>query len=91
MFQIVSCILVHQRAFYLLHILMTIRSKYLYFHVNDQILHFSVGYVLNNLCCWFLIVGYVFYKLINNFSDIMSYRLCDQSLDMFSFCFFRWV
>ena len=84
LFQIVSCILGRQRAFYLLHILMTIHSKYIFFHVNDHILHFSVGYVLNNLCCWFLIIGYVFYKLANHFSDIMSYCLFDQILDMFS-------
>ena len=35
-----------------------------------------------------LIIGYVFYKLINNFSDIMSYHLFDQSLDNARHVFF---
>ena len=57
-----------------MHILMTIRSNFICFYVNEQMILFSVVYALNNLCGWFLLIGYVFYKLVRHMSDIMSYR-----------------
>ena len=65
---------------------MTICSNYIYFHVLATKLFHSQWLCLayRNWCRWFLLIGYVFFKLASHMSVNMSYHEFDQSLDMVS-------